>query len=305
MKHHHVVMTLPKQLRFLAKLNDTKIHDLLFTLSAKVLTDWFKVKYNIKPGIVSILHTAGADLKFHPHVHMIVSGGGMKLDTKQFVQLPNKYLTRQRYLANKLRDEFILLLDKLIHKHKIVIPNKWIENYDNYTKFKKKLKLKTWIVSIQKPLDDLNQIVGYVGRYSKRTCISEYKLTKLTEQSVSFKFNDYKNTPKGQKTLQSIKTLDINEFFDQLLQHVPKKRYRMVRYYGCYNSHYLSSIPNKQNIKQELTNKNQDIQWTEFEELRKRDIKNGKPDPLLCPKCDILMTFDKIIYPNKHFIDDS
>ena len=75
-KHHHVVTTLPKQLRFLADKNYKLIYDLLFKVSAQILKSWFKSKHNLLPGIVSVLHTAGSDLKFHPHIHMLLSAGG-------------------------------------------------------------------------------------------------------------------------------------------------------------------------------------------------------------------------------------
>ena len=302
-KHHHVVVTLPKALRFLSKMNDNRIHNLLFSVSASIIQDWFSYKYKIKPGIISVLHTAGSDLKYHPHVHLIVSGGGLHMSSKSINKLPNAYLTRQRFLANKFKKEFIT---KLIASHKskpLKTPRAWNNDDTKLESFLSKLKEKQWIVSIQKPLNNLSKIVGYVGRYTKRTCISEYKLIDFKNKIVSFNFNDYKNTPRGEKPKQSIIHKPINEFLTDLLQHVPDKRYRMVRYYGLYNTHYRKYIP--KNSIQNTTENIENLEWEEFAELRKLDIQHGKQDPLLCPHCKTLMTFDEIIYPFKIYYNDS
>ena len=135
------------------------------------------------------------------------------------------------------------------------------------------------------------------------SCVSEYKLVAHKDGLVSFAFNDYKNTPIGEKPKQSICHKPLHNFLDELLHHVPDKRYRMVRYYGLYNSHYRKYLPKQETKNQEVDCN--ELDWEEFAELRKLDIQNGKPDPLLCPHCNCLMSFDEIIYPFKSYYDDS
>ena len=165
-------------------------------------------------------------------------------------------------------------------------------------------KEKHWIVSIQAPLEDLEQIVGYVGRYTKRACLSEYKIEEIGSQ-IKFRYNDYKNTPRGEKPRESIKILSPDDFLDALLQHVPKKRYRMVRYYGLYNSAYLKKIPEElrgqKNEKRELENED-DLDWGEFSELRKRQIRLGRKDPLYCEDCERDLKLIKIELKGKEFV---
>jgi hypothetical protein len=93
-KHHHVVFTLPAGLRALAQHNGSLLYDLFFRVTSGVLIDWFGYKHHLKPGIVSVLHTAGSDLKYHPHLHLIVSGGGKHLQSGQTVELKGDYLCR-------------------------------------------------------------------------------------------------------------------------------------------------------------------------------------------------------------------
>jgi hypothetical protein len=302
-KHHHVVVTLPKALRFLSKLNGNRIHDLLFQSSASILLDWFNYKYNIKPGIVSVLHTAGADLKYHPHVHLIVTGGGLHMPSKTIQELPNAYLTRQRFLANKFKQQFCRQLLKIHQAEPLNFPKIWEDKPNRLNDFLNKVKKQQWIVSIQKPLADLSQIVGYVGRYTKRTCLSEYKLISHENDVVSFEYNDYKNTPRGHKPLKSVCRLPTFGFLDHLLQHVPDKRYRMVRYMGLYNSHHKKHIPKQEQPTTQTDSKN-DEEWIEFEQYRKLEMEHDKQDPLQCPNCKTMMTFDGFVYPYKQLIDD-
>jgi len=298
-------MTLPKALRHICKLNQDLIYNLLFELSAKILQEWFMKKHGLIPGIVSVLHTAGSDLKDHPHVHMIVTAGGLTNTALDVKKLKGYFLTRQRFLADKLRAAFVKKLSRLHKYDKLVLPTTWKKDNRQFVKWIQSIKDKQWVVSIQKPLEDLDQIVGYVGRYTKRACISEYKITGIKNDYISFKYKDYKNTPKGQAPLESIKKVHFVEFFDKLLQHVPNKSFRMIRYFGCYASHYKKHIPQKEVIESKKPEIDLDHSWGEFEEIRKKDIENGKPDPLNCPQCHNKLEFDNIYFSNVLRIDDS
>jgi len=289
-KHHHVVFTLPQPFRHIAKLNEKLFYDILFKATAKGISDWFKHKHNIRPGIVSVLHTSGSDLKYHPHIHMIVSGGGQAIESKNILQLKNDYLTRQRFMANKFKQFFFIELFSAITKNKIILPAKFNNDKNKFFKWARNIRDKHWIVSIQKPLNDIKQIVGYVGRYTKRACLSEYKIHEVNNNTIKIKFNDYKNTPKNHKPVQAIKTFTINQFFDAILQHVPIKKFKMVRYYGLYTSHYKSVISD--NTKSPIQTKElSQYQWSEFEQFRKLEISKGNPDPLICPNCKIQLFF--------------
>ena len=299
MKHFHVVTTLPKPLRFLAKMNGNLIYDLLFTISAQVIKSWFEAKHNLMPGIVAVLHTSGSDLKFHPHVHMIVSGGGLHLEQGDYQKLKRDFLCSQQFLGRQLKLKFETRISRLFERGKLKTPRR-INDKTALSNWLANIAQKHWIVAIQKPLDDIHQIVGYVGRYTKRACISEYKITHVG-QSIQFQFNDYKNTPRGQKPRKAVLTLKPTEFLDQLLQHVPTKRYKMVRYYGLYNSVYLNKIPHehKGSFEENHLPYEDDFDWGEFEQFRKSIIRSGRPDPLFCQYCKQNMVFVGIMLNNK------
>lgn len=296
-KHHHVIFTLPKCFRFISKLNGNKVYNMLFKHSAEVIQDWFKAKHNLRCGIVSVLHTAGSDLKYHPHVHMIVSAGGQDLTDHSFRVLKGNYLTRQQFLGKKIRKRFNESLVKQYVKGQLIL-SKAIRHELAFKKWLAKSNTKPWVVSIQPALEDVHQIVGYVGRYSKRSCISEYKIIQANK-IVKFKFNDYKNTPRGEKPKKGIRQMSSVEFLDALLQHVPNNRFKMVRYYGMYNSYYKDEIPNELKYQGPLEPEvifDEGIEWGEYEYLRKSQILRGKPDPLYCVCCQRSMTLQYFDY---------
>ena len=297
-KHHHVIVTLPKSFRFLSKLNDNKLHNLLFREGSGAIQDWFKMKHNLRCGIVSVLHTAGSDLKHHPHIHMIVSAGGQDLSDGSFRILKGNYLTRQQHLGQQISIGFSKRLKEQYAKGELKT-SKTISKASDLNEWLAKVNTKPWVVSIQPALDDINQIVGYVGRYTKRTCMSEYKIQQSEGDTIKFNYNDYKNTPRGEKPKQGIKEMSIVEFLDELLQHVPDSGYKMVRYYGMYNSLYKGRIPKEMKFEGPLEAEylfDEDMDWGEFEQLRKNQIKRGKADPLYCLCCQKSMKFQFFKY---------
>jgi len=262
------------------------------------MQDWFSKKHKIKPGMFTVLHTAGSDLKYHPHVHMVITGGGLRESDMTVVELAKDYLTRQRFIGKLFRQSYIRKLIELDKTGELIKPKKWQSNSIGLKKWLGNMNEKHWIISIQKPLKDLEQIVGYVGRYTKRACISEYKIESIASGKIRFKYNDYKRSGRTGPVQQSIKEMGYVEFLDELLQHVPTVSYRMVRYNGIYSSHYRQYLPITSN-EQDESKADELEEWGEFSELRKLDILNGNPDQLICPKCQIEYTFIGIMYPGK------
>lgn len=301
-KHHHVVFTLPQPFRHIAKLNEKLFYNILFSATSKGIMDWFKKKHNIKPGIISVLHTAGSDLKYHPHIHMIVTAGGLNLDSSKIIEFKKDFLTRQRFLAEKFKQYFFIELFKNLTKGKLKLSRRFQNEPEKFKRWARAIRDKHWIASIQKPLSNIENIVGYVGRYTKRACLSEYKILSVNNDTIKILFNDYKNTPKGTKTLQSIKSFTHSQFFDELLQHVPLEKFRMVRYFGIYTSHYKKIIENHTRIQNEQTHKL--IPQGDFAQFRLLEMLNGKPDPLRCSNCDTVMAFDEVLYIDSKFIND-
>lgn len=235
MKHHHVVFTLPASLRGLCKTNSKLLYTLLFHASQQALQDWFMAKHGVKCGIVSVLHTAGSDLKYHPHVHLIVSGGGLNETTGEWKELKGDYLVRQQYLQKKFSLNFLSGLKVFKQQGKLKLSGRALLDFSG---FLETLHQQGWIVSVQPPLHDKEHIIKYVGRYTKRACMSEYRLQSIDKGLIRFTFKDYRNSSRKGPVNEATKQMDYTSFFDRLLQHVPDKGFRMVRYYGLYSNRY-------------------------------------------------------------------
>lgn len=312
MKHHHVVTTLPSPLRHLSKMNGNLLYNILFKASSEVLKVWFKDQHNLLPGIVSVLHTAGSDLKYHPHIHMVLSGGGKDLTSGDYRELKGNYLCSQKLLGLRLKYKFKELLLKSYRKGELQVSS-GIKDETGLKAWFEGVGGKHWIVSIQKPLSDLSQVVGYVGRYTKRCCLSEYKIEEVKGGRIKFRFTDYKNSERGKKPVESVLELSMEDFFDRLLQHVPTPRYRMVRYSGLYNSYHLKQVPKElRGEGQKVLSKEEveelDREWGEYEDYRKKQILLGRADPLYCKDCERSLVFVELIYKKKaklKYYDDS
>jgi hypothetical protein len=237
MKHHHVVFTLPAALRGLCKANGKALYNLLFQSGQSALQDWFSAKHGIKCGIVSVLHTGGSDLKYHPHVHLIVSGGGLNPGTGEWKELEGDYLVNHKHLRKEFRSNFLEGLKRLHRGPGLKLTGRAALGFGEFID---KLSEQDWIVSVQPPLHDRAHIMKYIGRYTKRACLSEYRLQSVDRGVVRFTFKDYRNSERGGPVKEGVKQLDVPSFLDRLLQHVPDTGFRMVRYYGLYSNRYRS-----------------------------------------------------------------
>ncbi len=289
-KHHHIVFTLPAALRPLAKDNSKIIYNILFKSSAETLIDWFKAKYGITPGIISVEHTAGEDLKYHLHVHMVCTAGGIKNGTEEFFHTKDNYLVRIEFLKKSFRWHFENLLIKAFDKEELQHPYK---SRQEFMKFIKQLNTKAWVISIQKALKDPESIVRYVCRYTKRACLSEHKIKSFDGEYISFEYKDYRDRNKDGKPKFKIITLHYRDFFPRLLQHVPMKNFRMIRYYGVY--HRIKKIPEK--LKQQKT-KQQD-QYPDTEPWHELQLKKTGTDPLICEKCKKNMILIETVFDTR------
>ena len=285
LKHRHVVFTLPHKLIGLIKQNDGLLLSILMQVSADVFKDWMLEKYGLKPGIISVLHTYGEKKNSHFHTHMIVSWGGIDVKTKRLEEIKGEYV-KYAFLQQKFRAKFE---DRLVELYDTEELNHRFSDRYAFLRFLKEINEKNWHLNLDPPMENPLAVIRYIGRYSKRACLSEYKITKIEGEYIAFEYKDYKNLDfKGKPIVKELE-LHYSKFFPLLFQHVPFPNFRLVRYYGYYatasriEEQYLFN-PDAQELEAETEHKEAEIESVTPADLR------------VCSTCNINKTYIYTIF---------
>ncbi|MFO7940132.1 MAG: transposase [Bacteroidales bacterium] len=282
--HRHVVMTLPHELEPLIKSNDKQLLNVLLRVTADTFRDWMGHKYGINPGIISVLHTFGETKSYHPHVHMIVSWGGIHRATGRLKPIKGHFVN-YKFLQKKFRckfeDELVLLFDKERLKQKF--PDRTA-----FLHFIQRINKTDWVLHLEPPMDIPAQVVRYIGRYSKRACLSEYKITKIEGEYIRFRYKDYRSLDENRKPVEKELELHYRDFFPRLLQHVPLRYFRLVRYYGAYS--------NKSRIPEEYLH--HEVEEQEVNEPPAKG-KNEGENRLICPSCKKIKRYQYTLFRHR------
>lgn len=191
-KYYHMVFTLPHQLNAVILGHRKLLFKLLFDTSAQTLLTFAKDERYLGalPGIISVLHTWGQHLSFHPHIHCIISAGGLTPDNrwKQAKRKSWRFLFPVKSMAIVYRAKFLQGLKRLINKGDVTLP----ANTDCKALFDL-LYQKEWVVYAKAPFAGPHTIIEYLGRYTHKVAISNHRICSINEQedSVTFDYKDY------------------------------------------------------------------------------------------------------------------
>jgi hypothetical protein len=235
--YFHVVFSLPAQIADIAYQNKAVIYDILFKASAETLiTIAADPKYlGARIGVLSVLHTWGSALTHHPHVHMIVPGGGISLDGERWIAcrpgffLPVRVLSRlfRRLVLEKLDAAYCAGQLQFFGKHAA------LTNAQAFAAYLAPLRNSEWVVYSKRPFGGPEQVLRYLARYTHRVAISNRRLVSLDDNGVTFRWKDYRlDGPER----YGMMTLDTHEFIRRFLMHVLPQGFHRIRYYGLFNS---------------------------------------------------------------------
>ena len=270
--YFHVVFTLPEELNEILMHNRDKLFGLLFSASAETLRKLAKDEKYIgaEIGFTSILHTWGSNLSFHPHVHIVIPGGGLTADG-EWRNSRKKFFIPVKVLAKLFRGKFMHALEKIRYEISGLV------NEDAWRTTANALYSKDWYVYCKRPFKTCQSVLQYLGRYTHRIAISNNRILSIHDNKVSFKWRDYKNGSK-----EKVMTLAANEFIRRFLLHVLPPGFTKIRHYG-----FLASAVKRKKL--ELCKKltcatpTVKVKLSTFEFMMKltgRDI-------TLCPSCGI------------------
>jgi len=231
--YFHVVFSLPAKIADIAYQNKAVVYDLLFKASSEAMLTIAAdpKRLGARIGILSVLHTWGSALTHHPHVHMIVPGGGFSLDGKSWVCCRPDYLLPVPVLSALFRR---LLLEKLAVAHaagelEFFGNHVRLTNAKAFAAYLTPLRNSKWVVYCKRPFGGPEEVLRYLARYTHRVAISNRRLVSLDKNGVTFKWKDYRvEGPDRYKQM----TLDTNEFIRRFLMHVLPQGFHRIRYYG-------------------------------------------------------------------------
>jgi hypothetical protein len=242
--YFHVVFTVPVEVADIAFHNKTVVYDLLFLAASEtMMTIAADPKHlGARIGITAVLHTWGSAMTHHPHIHMIVPGGGISLDGERWVSSRPAFLLPVRVLSRLFRRLFLTQLLELHAAGRLHFFGDQIGLNDRHT-FLRHLALvrkMKWVVYAKPPFGGPEAVLAYLSHYTHRVAISNQRLISLDETGVTFRYKDYRRDGKER---QRTMTLPADEFIRRFLLHVLPKGFHRIRHYGL-----LASAGRKTNL---------------------------------------------------------
>jgi putative transposase/transposase-like zinc-binding protein len=233
--YFHVVFTLPAAIADIAYQNKAVIYDLLFKASAETtITIAADDKHlGARIGITSVLHTWGSAMTHHPHVHMIVPGGGLSPDGERWIACRPNFFLPVLVLSRLFRR---LFLEKLAAAHDAGLLSFfgeliYLADADAFAAYLAPLRKTKWFVYSKRPFAGPEAVLAYLSRYTHRVAISNRRLISADDKSVTFKWKDYR--VEGHDRYKTM-MLATGEFIRRFLIHVLPKGLHRIRHYGLF-----------------------------------------------------------------------
>jgi len=231
--YFHVVFTVPAEVGEIAFHNKAAVYDLLFRAASEAMLTIAADPRHLgaRIGITAVLHTWGSALTHHPHVHMIVPGGGISCDGDRWVSSRPAFLLPVRVLGKLFRRLFLTKLMALHEADRLVFFGSLAPLADRraFLRHLRPARSKRWVVYAKPPFAGPEAVLAYLARYTHRVAISNRRLLAFDEASVTFRFKDYRRDgPERQRVM----TLGTDEFIRRFLLHLLPRGFHRIRHYG-------------------------------------------------------------------------
>jgi len=231
--YFHVVFSIPAELADIALQNKTQLYDLLFRMASQTMLTIAADPRHLgaRIGITAVLHSWGSALTHHPHIHMIVPGGGIALDGTRWISSRKGFLLPVRVLAKLFRRLFLTRLLELYDAGKLSFfgNQEGLRDRRVFLRLIARLRHKKWVVYAKPPFAGPAAVLAYLARYTHRVAISNRRLISLDDNGITFRFKDYRRDgPARYGTM----TLTTDEFIRRFLLHVLPKGFHRIRHYG-------------------------------------------------------------------------
>lgn len=215
--HRHVIFTIDEELRIVFAKHRFLLKELM-DRSVQLVQEYFQKKSKVTPGIIAGLHTYGAKAQFNPHVHMLVTMGGMteKGEWKQYDYLPFEMLRKQwqTVVLKLIREK---LSREEIKRIQAILQQAWNNHKNGFYIYAPKQK------------GNVREQLRYIGRYLRRPAIGMSRIIEYTGETVTFRYLD------KQDGKEKTETVSVEEFIGRLVQHIPEENFKLIRHYGVYS----------------------------------------------------------------------
>lgn len=278
--HRHLVFTIPEELRGII-FRDRSLIKVMMDCAAKTALEVLQAcGSKAVPGILAVVHTFGRDLKFHPHVHVLMTEGGLE-GNKRWQKIP--FLP---YALLRKKWQYYLLTEIKAKLPKTVSNSRFIDRLfkNNGTGF---------YVNGANKMTSALYAARYIGRYIARPALAEYRIISYNGKEVVFKYQAHESNK------NVVCKLKVTEFIYRLISHIAPKHFKMVRHYGLYAARRIKSFAKKlvEGCRAFLQQSFKFCRDLKSLGWRERLIKAFGRDPLICPKCHVEMELWRIWHP--------
>jgi hypothetical protein len=241
-RYYHVVFTVPEDINPLALSNQRVVYNIFFRAASETLLELGRDPKHLggEIGIMAVLHTWGQNLMDHPHVHCIVTGGGLSPEGRQWLRAKKSgekkiFFIHVNILSALFKRKFMAYLCEAYERGSLKLVGRMshLKDQDQFRSFKQKLYSQKWVSYCKGTIRKAEQVVDYLGRYTHRVAISNSRLLKMENGQVTFKWRDYRDHNR-----QKQMTLDAYEFIRRFLLHILPRGYYKIRYYGMLSNRY-------------------------------------------------------------------
>jgi hypothetical protein len=259
--YFHLVFTVPHQLNPVFMANKELCYSLLFENVWKAI-EHFSARpkwLGAKTGCIALLHSWGQNLSYHPHIHCIMPSGGLTEDGMEWLHMHPKFFAPVKEISKKFKELFLHAL--ALEKENLnpgMVPDEWAT-------LTRALEKTNWVVFSQASFTKPDYVIDYLGNYTHKIAISNYRLIKLEGGHVFFRWKDYKDSGK-----EKIMRLHVFEFIRRFLEHVLPYNFYKIRHYGIFGNRYkTANIENARRClaKEDKILDNVDIGFDEMEGL--------------------------------------
>lgn len=239
-EYFHVVFTLPEQLQPLALKNQRALYNLLFGAASQTLMTLAAdpKRLGAQLGVTAVLHTWGQSLRFHPHLHCVVTGGGLSPDGQCWIPARQGYLLPVKVLARLFRGKFLAGVRQAYERGELKLTGSLaaLTQPQAFENLLTTLYKRDWIVYAKPPFGGAEQVYRYLGRYTHRVAISNARLLSHQDGRVQFRYKDYADASR-----QKVMSLTAEEFIRRFLLHIVPKGFVRIRHYGLLASRNVAT----------------------------------------------------------------